>query len=285
MPAAAGNLDRPSNLRKSVRERYNWQDCRPTGDPPEVPTHDRIDDCQPRPIKVCLPEPLASSPRRGATFESVVPNPRPAAILFLCVPGDRARDRRAAVHRAGPAGGARHAGPADGEVHRPAGDADEQYARMRDGGRRTARTSRRSAIFVVRAGRRRWSLPALYFVIFNAILGGTATFKQVLAIVTHSQVISALGAAIGARRSVHHRARCLRRGRSISARWCRCSSENSFLVAVPRVHRSVSRLGHHRDRDRSRRALQAQERQHRDRAAHRSTLVIAGVRRRVFSGR
>jgi hypothetical protein len=37
----------------------------------------------------------------------------------------------------------------------------------------------------------------LYFVIFNAILGGTATFKQVLAVVAHSQVISAVGAAIG----------------------------------------------------------------------------------------
>jgi hypothetical protein len=34
---------------------------------------------------------------------------------------------------------------------------------------------------------------AIYWVIFNAILGGTAAFKQVLAVVTHSQVITALG--------------------------------------------------------------------------------------------
>lgn len=38
----------------------------------------------------------------------------------------------------------------------------------------------------------------LYFVFFNAIMGGTATFKQVFAVVAHSQVISALGAALGA---------------------------------------------------------------------------------------
>ena len=34
---------------------------------------------------------------------------------------------------------------------------------------------------------------ALYWAFFNAILGGTATFKQVLAVVSHSYVISALG--------------------------------------------------------------------------------------------
>ena len=32
--------------------------------------------------------------------------------------------------------------------------------------------------------------------VFNALLGGTAAFKQVLAVVTHSRVIAALGAAI-----------------------------------------------------------------------------------------
>jgi hypothetical protein len=39
---------------------------------------------------------------------------------------------------------------------------------------------------------------AVFWAIFNAILGGTATFKQVLAIVTHSQVIGALGVVIAA---------------------------------------------------------------------------------------
>jgi hypothetical protein len=40
-------------------------------------------------------------------------------------------------------------------------------------------------------------LTAVYWALFNAILGGTASFKQVLAVVTHSQVIGALGAVIG----------------------------------------------------------------------------------------
>lgn len=34
---------------------------------------------------------------------------------------------------------------------------------------------------------------AIYWVAFNTVMGGTGTFKQVLAIVTHSQVIGALG--------------------------------------------------------------------------------------------
>lgn len=36
---------------------------------------------------------------------------------------------------------------------------------------------------------------ALYWAIFNAVLGGTASFKQVLGIVTHSMVIMAIGTA------------------------------------------------------------------------------------------
>src|SRR3990172_2732977 len=38
---------------------------------------------------------------------------------------------------------------------------------------------------------------AVYWAIFNTIMGGTATFKQVLAVVTHSQVIGALGMLAG----------------------------------------------------------------------------------------
>jgi hypothetical protein len=41
-------------------------------------------------------------------------------------------------------------------------------------------------------------LAGLYWVVFNALLGGTASYKQVLAVNTHAMVISALGAAIGA---------------------------------------------------------------------------------------
>jgi hypothetical protein len=39
---------------------------------------------------------------------------------------------------------------------------------------------------------------ALYWFVFNAIGGGTATFKQVLGVNTHAQVIQALGAAVSA---------------------------------------------------------------------------------------
>lgn len=38
----------------------------------------------------------------------------------------------------------------------------------------------------------------IYFVIFNVVLGGTATFKQVASITAHGSVISALGAVLGA---------------------------------------------------------------------------------------
>ena len=38
----------------------------------------------------------------------------------------------------------------------------------------------------------------LYFVIFNAVLGGTATFKQVMSVSAHSTVIAALGALLAA---------------------------------------------------------------------------------------
>jgi hypothetical protein len=37
----------------------------------------------------------------------------------------------------------------------------------------------------------------LYFLIFNVIMGGAATFKQVLTVVTHSSVIGAVGTAVG----------------------------------------------------------------------------------------
>jgi hypothetical protein len=38
----------------------------------------------------------------------------------------------------------------------------------------------------------------IYFVVFNVVLGGTATFKQVMTVVGHGAVITGLGAVIGA---------------------------------------------------------------------------------------
>jgi hypothetical protein len=39
---------------------------------------------------------------------------------------------------------------------------------------------------------------AIYWVAFNAVLGGTASFKQVLAIITHSNVVTTLGMLLAA---------------------------------------------------------------------------------------
>jgi len=41
-------------------------------------------------------------------------------------------------------------------------------------------------------------IAGLLWVVFNAVMGGTATFKHVLAVVAHSQVVSALGALFAA---------------------------------------------------------------------------------------
>jgi hypothetical protein len=40
-------------------------------------------------------------------------------------------------------------------------------------------------------------MTGLFWALFNILFGGSATFKQVLAVMTHSQVIGALGALIG----------------------------------------------------------------------------------------
>jgi hypothetical protein len=39
---------------------------------------------------------------------------------------------------------------------------------------------------------------AVFWAVFNTLFGGTASFKQILAIVTHAQVVSAAGAVLGA---------------------------------------------------------------------------------------
>jgi hypothetical protein len=73
---------------------------------------------------------------------------------------------------------------------------DEQYAQMQRFaptmayGTMVATPVFMTVIVVVFSG--------LYFVVFNVILGGTATFKQVMAVVAHSSIINALGALIGA---------------------------------------------------------------------------------------
>jgi hypothetical protein len=136
---------------------------------------------------------IITAPRR--TFEGVVKNPRPAAILFLCVlvialatslPQFTERGRQAALDM--------QVQQMEKFTGQPV--SDEQYARMQVGMKYGAYFAPVGVfvitpiIVIVFAG--------IYFVIFNAILGGQATFKQVMGIVAHSMVISTLGAAIGA---------------------------------------------------------------------------------------
>ena len=134
-----------------------------------------------------------TSPR--ATFEKVVANPRPVGILFLvavvialatALPQMTEAGRQASLDMQ-----VRQTGALQRQAVTP-----EQYQGMEA-------MSRFNAAFSV--GGAFIGLPiftliftALYWVVFNALLGGTAAFKQVLAVVTHSQVIAALGAAIGA---------------------------------------------------------------------------------------
>lgn len=136
---------------------------------------------------------ILTSPRR--TFEGIVQNPRPAAILFLAtlvialatsLPQFTEKGRQATLDM--------QVQQMEKFTGQPV--TDDQYARMQTNMKYGAYFTP-VAIFLftpivvlVFAG--------IYFVIFNAILGGTATFKQVLGIITHSMVISALGVALGA---------------------------------------------------------------------------------------
>jgi Yip1 domain len=136
---------------------------------------------------------IITSPK--ATFEEVVRIPRPFGILFLCclvigiaqgVPQFTERGRQAAL---------------DMQVQnyeRMTGQTvtDEMYRAFEQQGRIGAYFG----IVFVFIFMTIWSLiqTAILWAIFNALLGGMATFKQVLAVVTHSQVIGALGILIGA---------------------------------------------------------------------------------------
>jgi hypothetical protein len=130
------------------------------------------------------------------TFRAVALAPRPAGILFLvCLalaiatagPQFTARGRQAALDMQ-----VRQMERFSGQPVSP-----EMYARLE---RQTQSFGLYSAVigtfvFVPIAS---MVFAALYWVAFNALLGGTGTFKQVLGVVTHSQVITALGAIVSA---------------------------------------------------------------------------------------
>jgi hypothetical protein len=136
---------------------------------------------------------MITSPR--ATYEQIVKNPKPVGILFLvalviaiaaALPQSTETGRQAALDQ--------QVKQTERFTGRPVND--QQYARMES-------MSKYGPVFALVGAF--VTLPifslifaGIFFVAFNVVLGGTASFKQVLAVVTHSQVIGALGALLGA---------------------------------------------------------------------------------------
>jgi hypothetical protein len=135
---------------------------------------------------------VITAPR--ATMEWVVANPRPVGILFLCalVLGPAAASPM--FSEAGQQAVLDSQVETRNAMGRPM--SDQEYATMQ-------RIAPYFAYFTI--GQMFIFLPivsliiaALCWVVFNTILGGTASFRQALAIVTHSFVIGTLGAVLGA---------------------------------------------------------------------------------------
>jgi hypothetical protein len=131
----------------------------------------------------------------GATFRDALHVPRPAGILFLCclvislatgLPQLTERGQQAALDNQVQA------------IERFTGQTvtPEMYAQME----RQAVYGAYGAFVGVFVMMPVFSIiiTAVLWVVFNAIMGGTATFKSVLTVVTHSQVIGALGAVVSA---------------------------------------------------------------------------------------
>jgi hypothetical protein len=130
----------------------------------------------------------------GRTFEVVVANPRPAAILLLVTlvmaiaasaPQFTEKGRLATLEMQVQT------------IERMTGQpiSDQMYQQMATGAQSTrggyyAMISTFIFMPIVAL-----FFTALYWAVFNAVLGGTASFKQVLGVITHSMVIMALGAA------------------------------------------------------------------------------------------
>ena len=136
---------------------------------------------------------ILTSPRK--TYEAVVQHPRPVGILFVCVvlialatslPQFTDRGRQAVLDMQVQ------------QIEKFTGQpvTDEVYAQMQT-------RSKYSAYFTIVGifvGTPIVTLiiGGVYWFIFNVIMGGTAVFKHVLAVVTHSMVIGTVGAVLGA---------------------------------------------------------------------------------------
>ncbi len=131
----------------------------------------------------------------AATFQAVVQSPRPAGILLLVclamglaagLPQFTERGRRASLEMQ-IQGIERFTGqPASAEMYAQM-EARAKYSPYLAVGATFVFLPVVSILFA-----------GLYWFFFNVVLGGTAVFKQVLGIVTHANVIAALGAVLGA---------------------------------------------------------------------------------------
>jgi len=132
------------------------------------------------------------SPR--ATFESVVAHPRPAGILLVAIV-------LTAAATAGPQFTERGRQiMLDMQVHQREVAlnqtlSDDQYAQLERFSHYLGYLTIASVVIFTPVVVMFFS--GLYWVLFNAVLGGDATFRKILAVVAHSSIISAVGAALG----------------------------------------------------------------------------------------
>jgi hypothetical protein len=137
---------------------------------------------------------VITSPK--ATFQNVVAAPRPAAVLFIVAaviavaavaPQFTEKGRQAVLSVQ-----VKSAESMAARFERPL--TQDDYARMDARSRSVG--WRMLGMISPFLGLPIWCLiiAAVYWAAFNIALGGAATFKQVLAVETHSQVIGALGA-------------------------------------------------------------------------------------------
>jgi hypothetical protein len=132
----------------------------------------------------------------GATFVHVVRTPKVAGMLFLTslliglaqgVPQFTERGRAAALEM-----------QVQQMENWGATVSDEMYQQLEQ--RSRTNTAAYLSIFGVFVAMPFGAvlITALFWAVFNTVMGGTATFKQVMSVVVHSQMISALGAIVAA---------------------------------------------------------------------------------------
>jgi hypothetical protein len=131
----------------------------------------------------------------GETMKAVVANPRPAGVLFLvCLVIALTTVSMAMTQRGRQAMLEAQVQQTERFTGQPVND--EQYQRMEQFSHYQGIVAGVSIFIVLPVMSLLFA--AVYWAVFNTIMGGTASFKQVLGIVTHSQVIGALGALAGA---------------------------------------------------------------------------------------